>query len=80
MSLFRTGDNDDRQTFVPSRSEHWQRARIASLEQERDELRYLLAERDIELAGYRWAPAPGGRVVRLSALPRPTPRLVSDHG
>ena len=78
MSLFRTGDDDDRQTFDPSRSEHWQRARIASLEQERDELRYLLAERDIELADYRWPPAPGGHVVRLSDIKRPALRLVEN--
>nr|WP_321986168.1 hypothetical protein [uncultured Lichenicoccus sp.] len=78
MSLFRTTD-DERPTFDPPRDTHWQNARIASLEQEIEELRYLLAERDVEIAGLRWAPAPGGRVVRLSTQPRPVLQLVVNH-
>ncbi len=85
MSLFRIGGDDARPNFDPLPGLHSLNARVASLEQElaeKDEeisqLRYLLAERDMEDAAARWRPSSYGRVVRLSKLQRPALRLVGD--
>ena len=80
MRLFRTGK---RPVFDPVPHPHAQNARIASLEQqlvEKDgeirQLNYQLADLLHEAAKLRWAPAPGGRVVRLFAEARPNLRVV----